>query len=90
MTSHHSPPLPLPPELWEEIAIKLKLSPMHKRIVEKILQNRCDKQIVTDIRIGHSTLRTHITRIFHRLKVQDRLELVLLVFAMSHSRGHHS
>ena len=77
-------PLPLPPETWEQLATELKLSPRHREIIELILRNRCDKQIVSESGIPHSTLRTHINRIFHRHRVQDRLDLVLFLFALSH------
>lgn len=84
MQSSDLPPLPLPAKKWDEIALEMELSPRHRRIVELILRNRCDKQIVMEIGISQSTVRTHIGRIFQKLKVNDRLELVLLVFAMSH------
>jgi DNA-binding NarL/FixJ family response regulator len=83
------PPLPLPAEKWHALAQELELSPRHKRIVELILRNRCDKQIVADLGIAHSTLRTHITRIFGRLGVSDRVELVLLLFSLSHGIRRH-
>ena len=82
-------PLPLPPEKWNQLGQALRLSPQQKRIVELILRNRCDKQIAADMGLGHSTLRTYITRIFHRTGVSDRVELILLVFALSHDIRPH-
>ena len=67
------------------IAVELKLSPTHRKIVELILRNRCDKQIESDTGISHSTLRTHLARIFQRHQVQDRLDLILLLVALSHN-----
>ena len=89
MSAQILPPLPLPHETWDQLAEELKLSPQHKRIVELILRNRCDKQIHSDIGMAHSTLRTHLGRIFHRLKVHDRADLVLMIFAMSHGIRRH-
>jgi len=77
-------PLPLSPEKWNQLAQALRLSPQQKRIVELLLQNRCDKQIAVDMGLAHSTLRTYISRIFHRTGVSDRVELILLIFALSH------
>lgn len=85
MPTQNALPLPLPREKWEQIAAELKLSPTHRKIIELILHNRCDKQIESDTGISHSTLRTHLTRIFHRHHVQDRLELILKIFALSHN-----
>lgn len=82
------PRLPLPPDKWEALCATLKFSPQQKRIVELILQNRCDKQIAAAMRLRHPTVRTYISRIFGRMGVGDRLELVLKLFALSHGRSH--
>jgi len=83
-------PLPLPVEKLNRVVETLRLSPQQKRIVELILRNRCDKQIAADMQLGHSTLRTYISRIFARTGVSDRVELVLLIFSMSHDIRHQS
>lgn len=87
MAAHNLPPLPLPPEKWQEIAQALKLSKRHKKIVELILRNRCDKQIAATLGISESTVRTHLDRIFRRLGVDGRQGIVLIVFRMSHGIG---
>ncbi len=74
----------MPREKWDRIAEEIKLSPKQKCIVELILLNRCNKQIEAELGLKHSTLRTHIERIFHRAAVSDRQELVLLLCASSH------
>jgi DNA-binding NarL/FixJ family response regulator len=84
MTADDLPPLPLPPPIWDRIANSLQLPPQQKRIVELILRNRCDKQIAADMQLCRPTVRTYLSRIFSRLQVSDRQELVLLVFRMSH------
>jgi len=82
-----APPGLLPPPLsadqWKRIAKELALPPQQRRIVELILRNACDKQIAAALRIGRPTVRTYLSRIFARLGVSDRLELVLLVLRMS-------
>ncbi len=80
------PPLPLPLEPWNQIAKQLDLSPQQKRIVELILCNACDKQIADILDRGKPTVRTHLNRIYRRLNVKDRGELVLLIFRMSHGQ----
>jgi len=81
------PPFPLPNERWHEIAIKLNFSPKQTRVVELILRNQCDKQIEAILNMPHSTLRTHLDRIFQKASVSDRQELILLLCALSHGIG---
>ncbi len=78
------PPLPIPVDLWNRLAAELEFSPKQKKVVELILRNRCDKQIEAKLNMPHSTLRTHIKRIFHRAHIADRQELILLLLAKSH------
>jgi DNA-binding NarL/FixJ family response regulator len=84
MASQNLPPLPLPPEKWNELIATLKLSPQQTRIVELILRNYCDKQIAAELQLKVPTVRTHLSRIFTRLKIEDRGGLVLMLFAASH------
>lgn len=79
-----SPPLPLPLDKWNELARELALCPQHKRVVELILCCYADKQIVAEMGISKPTLRTYINRIFTRLHVNDRTELIAMVCARSH------
>jgi DNA-binding CsgD family transcriptional regulator len=72
--------MPLTCEEWEAVALSLRLSPRQAAIVKLILEGKRDKQIAVSLAMSISTLRTHITRIFARLDVADRLELVLHVF----------
>jgi DNA-binding NarL/FixJ family response regulator len=85
------PPLPLPQEKWHQLAATLKLSPQQTRIVELILRNCRDKQIAAEMKLKVPTIRTHLHRIFIRLETEDRMALVLKLFAASHqlpSRHH--
>jgi DNA-binding NarL/FixJ family response regulator len=84
MARNHLSPLPLPPHKWDRIARSLKLAPRQKQIAELILRNWSDKQIVAETGLGHPTIRTYIKRIFDRVGVADRHELVLLILRLSH------
>jgi DNA-binding NarL/FixJ family response regulator len=84
MASENLPPLPLPPEKWNQLVATLKLSPQQTRIVELILRNCGDKQIAAELNLKVPTVRTHLDRIFKRLKIEDRGALVLMLFAASH------
>ena len=82
------PELPLPAEQWQQLAESLQLPPQQIRIVELILRNHCDKQIAAALGLKVPTVRTHLHRIFQRVGVGGRLELVLRLFTLSHRDGH--
>jgi DNA-binding CsgD family transcriptional regulator len=84
MASANLPPLPLPAEKWNQLIATLKLSPQQTRIVELILRNCGDKQIAAELGLKVPTVRTHLNRIFERLRIEDRGALVLMLFAASH------
>jgi DNA-binding NarL/FixJ family response regulator len=86
MASNNLPPLPIPTGKWIQLVAMLQLSPQQIRIVELILRNCRDKQIAAELQLKVPTVRTHLRRIFDRLGVEDRMELVLLIFAASHGR----
>jgi DNA-binding NarL/FixJ family response regulator len=65
---------------WSELINKLDLSPRQAEVIQRILSGFSDKQIALDLRIAVPTVRTHLNRVFLRLGVQDRTEVVLHVF----------
>lgn len=74
-------PLPFDATAWAGIVRSLGLSPQQARIVERILRGMCDKQIALDLGLSVPTVRTYLTRVFHHLEVDDRVQLILRVFA---------
>lgn len=82
-----NPPLPLPAEAWADIARVLELAPQQTRIVELILRGKRDKQIATELGLSVPTVRTYLKRVFERVGVQDRVELILRVFAVAWERN---
>jgi DNA-binding NarL/FixJ family response regulator len=90
MGRHISPPAAQPvvppqfaPARWRRIVKVLRLSPQQANVVALIMHGRRDKQIAADLTLSPSTVRTHLRGVFTRLDVQDRVELVLRVFATS-------
>jgi DNA-binding NarL/FixJ family response regulator len=73
-------PLPMDPCVWTGVKAALELSPQQARIVELLLRGMRDKQIAVAMELRVPTIRTYLNRIFKRLGVQDRLELVVRVF----------
>jgi DNA-binding NarL/FixJ family response regulator len=72
---------PLTPQEWDYASRALMLTRQQTRIVEQLLHGRQDKQIADELRLSRATVRTHLTRLFARLGVLDRLQLVLRVLA---------
>lgn len=72
--------LPLATETWLAVASVLELSPQQRRIVELLLCGCRDKQIAHELGLSVPTVRTYLGRIFLKLGVQDRIELILRVF----------
>ena len=79
-TASHVPPQ-FTAEEWSRIVKAMRLSPQQANIVGLIMQGRRDKQIAGELQLSASTVHTHLRTIFVRLDVQDRVELVLRVFA---------
>jgi DNA-binding NarL/FixJ family response regulator len=88
MAEQNIPELPLPPEKWRQLIKALPLPPQQIRIVELILRNCCDKEIAAALGLKVPTIRTYLQRIYQRLGVSDRVELILRLFAMSHTAHH--
>jgi len=65
---------------WMELAKGLSLSPRQAEVVKCLLLGHSDKLIALDLQISIATVRTHLSRLFLRFDVQDRMELILYVF----------
>jgi len=76
------PPI-LSPAEWEHVVRRLRLSPRQAEITRLVLCGMRDKQIAATLGIALPTIRTHLRQVFTRHGLSDRLELVLLVFAVT-------
>ncbi len=57
---------------WEDIIKELALSPRQAQITRHLFSGLSDKQIALTLGISNPTVRTHLTRLFGRLNVEDR------------------
>jgi DNA-binding NarL/FixJ family response regulator len=73
------PPLLTGPE-WGYVVRVFEFTPQQSRIVEQILLGKRDKKIAAELDISIWTVRSHLTKIFVRLSVSDRSELLLRIF----------
>lgn len=67
---------------WQAVIAALHLSPRHASIICLILHGKRDKQIAAELGMSIWTVRTHLSRLFQRLGVADRMELVLHVLSV--------
>ena len=65
---------------WNELVEGLSLSPRQDQICEKLFRCLSDKQIAYSLKISVPTVRTHLSRLFLKLDVQDRQELIIHFF----------
>lgn len=68
-------------EEWALLQEDLGLSPRQAEIVSRLLQGMSDKQIAWELDISLPTVRTHMGRLFRKFDLNDRIELILHVFA---------
>ena len=86
--------MPLTSREWCAIRRELRLSPQQTRIVGQILLGKGDKQIAVILTLSKNTVRTHLSRIYARLKVDGRIGLLLRILRVlprsNALRGHIS
>lgn len=70
---------------WGRIVESLEFSPQQARLLERLLCGMGDKQIARDLGLSVPTVRTYLGRIFDKLDVGDRVQLILRVFAQARS-----
>jgi DNA-binding NarL/FixJ family response regulator len=64
---------------WTSVRQKLGLSTQQAEMVRGLLQAKGDKEIAQSMGISVPTVRTYMSRVFHKLGVEDRIEVVLHV-----------
>jgi DNA-binding NarL/FixJ family response regulator len=76
-------------ETWERVIRSLALSPRQALLVRLLLQGKRDKDMAAEMELGLPTVRTYFERVFRRVGVTDRVQLVIRVFetAMNGPRG---
>ena len=76
----HVPTGVFSPSEWSALAAELALSPRETEVAHSLFQGLSDRRIAEQVQISIPTVRTHLTRLFTRLNVQDRNELILHIF----------
>jgi DNA-binding NarL/FixJ family response regulator len=65
---------------WIQLMEHLCLPPRQAQIVKHLVHGMSDKQIARELGISLPTVRTHMSRVFRRFDLSDRVELILHVF----------
>lgn len=66
---------------WRLIAASLRLSPRELQIVQCIFDGANEATVARALGISSHTVHTHIRRLYRKLGVRDRCELLIQVFA---------
>jgi DNA-binding NarL/FixJ family response regulator len=74
---------------WTELHSRLELSPRQAQIVRGVLHCKSDKEIARELDITLPTLRTHLARLFRKLDLNDRTELVVHVLVSLRQHWGH-
>lgn len=80
MSSPNAPTHELGNEAWRAIADRLHLSPREIEIVDCIVRDEKESAIARQIGISIHTVHTHFERLYHKLGVNSRVELVVRVY----------
>ena len=72
---------PLTAQEWKDAIEQLRLTRQQARIVEQILHGLRDKQVAAALNLSEATVRTHLARLFTKLGVDDRVQMMLCVLA---------
>jgi DNA-binding NarL/FixJ family response regulator len=75
---------------WTRVQESLHLPQRQAEITRHIMGGKSDKQIAHAMGISVATVRTHVSRLFRKFDLNDRMELVLHVFAyLRHADAAH-
>ncbi|PWU13553.1 MAG: hypothetical protein C5B50_19105 [Verrucomicrobia bacterium] len=69
----------LPEAAWSAVAGSLRLSLRELGIARGVFDGRTEPQIASDFGISTHTVHTHIQRLRRKLRVTDRVSLVLMI-----------
>lgn len=69
------------PELWDRIGADLALAPRELQVVQGVFDDLKELAIADDLGISQHTVHTYLERVYRKLSVGSRVELVVRVFA---------
>jgi DNA-binding CsgD family transcriptional regulator len=67
-------------QVWQRLAIRLQLTPRELQIVWGVAQDHSESAIACGLGVSPNTVHTHLNRLYAKLGVANRVELMLLLF----------
>jgi DNA-binding CsgD family transcriptional regulator len=67
--------------VWPRLGIALRLSPREMQIVQGVFQDRKEESIAYELGISPHTVNTYFQRLYAKLRVSSRPQLILRVMA---------
>ena len=68
-------------EEWALISDSLKLCPRELQVLQGVFVDKTERQIASHLGISHHTIHSYVIRVYRKLDVNSRCELLLIVFA---------
>jgi DNA-binding NarL/FixJ family response regulator len=68
-------------EAWQRVTNVLALSGRESQILQAVFEDQKERCIAANLGISSHTVHTHLERIYRKLHVSSRVELVVRVFA---------
>ena len=65
---------------WTAIIRSLRLSAREAEVVELLLSGQTEKAMATTLKISRHTVHTHLERLYRKLGVTDRCQVVVRIF----------
>ncbi len=77
-------------EQWEAIAFSLDLSHQQERIVRSIVDGLHEREIGQEMRISTYTVHSHVVRMYQKIGVASRTELMVRILLVVVAQGFRS
>lgn len=65
----------------EPTMVRVALTKRERQIVARVARGRTNREVSSELNIGEQTVKNHLSGIFEKLGVRNRLELALLAVA---------
>ena len=65
---------------WLSIGEQFRLSERELAIVKLVFHDKCDSEIATELSMSRHTVHTHFGRLYRKMGVHSRTQLVIAVF----------
>jgi DNA-binding NarL/FixJ family response regulator len=63
------------------------LTPRERDVLLAVAGGRSNREIATDLHLGYSTVKTHVSHLLTKLNVRDRAQLIALAHRANGSTG---